>query len=210
MGTVEAEAHAYVEGRHGDAQVGYSRFGGPLSTGLRSAVLCAVAAVAWRGTGYAVAVPVTLVAIAALVAAAWDIRTSRIPNGVVVFALVALTGSLPLVALVDDRALWPLLGDLAGGFALSGAPALFMIWLVAPRDVGGGDWKLLGVLGAAVGYLAPLGATVILMGVFFGGLVVAALTRRRDVILGPPLAFGYLIAIVAVIVAPDVFSNWYR
>ena len=33
---------------------------------------------------------------------------------------------------------------------------------------------------------------------------------RRDVILGPPLAFGYLIAIVAVIVAPDVFGNWYR
>lgn len=210
MGPVEAEAHSYVEGKHGDAHAGSPRLGVSPSTGLRAAVLCAFAASASLGTGYAVAVPVTLVAGAALAAAARDIRTSRIPNGVVLFALIAVTCSWPLVALVDDRALWPLLGDLAGGFALSGAPVLFMIWLVAPRVLGGGDWKLLSVLGPAVGFLAPRGATVILVGVFFGGLVVATLGRRRDVVLGPPLALGYLVAIVAVIVAPDVFDNWYR
>ncbi|MDQ3544039.1 MAG: hypothetical protein M3431_09305, partial [Actinomycetota bacterium] len=85
-----------------------------------------------------------------------------------------------------------------------------VIWLVAPRVLGGGDWKLLSVLGIAIGYVAPLGATVIVMGAFVGGLVVAAVVRRRNIILGPPLALGYMAAVVAVITAPDLFANWYR
>ena len=76
--------------------------------------------------------------------------------------------------------------------------------------LGGGDWKLLSVLGIAVGYLAPLGATVIVMGAFVVGIGIAVVSRRRDIILGPPLAFGYLTAIAAVIVWPNVFANWYR
>jgi Flp pilus assembly protein protease CpaA len=104
----------------------------------------------------------------------------------------------------------PLLADLTAGLVLSGAPAMFVIWLVAPRVLGGGDWKLLSVLGIAVGYVAPLGATVIVMGAFVGGVAAAAFVRRRNVILGPPLALGYVAAVAAVVAFPDLFANWCR
>ena len=45
--------------------------------------------------------------------------------------------------------------DIVAGVVLSGAPLLFAIWLVAPRLIGGGDWKLLAVMGVAIGYLDP-------------------------------------------------------
>ena len=137
-------------------------------------------------------------------------RTGRIPNGLVVLAVVVLAASWAFVAVVDNRPMAPLLADLAAGLALCGAPAMFVIWLVAPRVLGGGDWKLLSVLGIAIGYVAPLGATVIVMGAFVGGVAVAAVVRRRNIILGPPLALGYAIAIVAVVAYPELFDNWYR
>jgi len=169
-----------------------------------------IAALTWLVTGAAAAVPVTLVGAVALVAAVSDLRTNRIPNRLVLAAVGVLAGSWVLVSIVDDRPMAPLLTDLAAGFVLSGAPAMFVIWLVAPRVLGGGDWKLLSVLGIAVGYLAPLGATVIVMAAFVGGLAVAAVVRQRNIILGPPLALGYAAAVAAVTLAPDLFGNWYR
>lgn len=177
-------------------------------------VVCTIAVagalVAWWATGAAAGIPVTIVGTVAASSAICDIRTGRIPNVLVVLALVVLTTSWPTVAIVDNRPMLPLLTDLAAGLVLSGAPALFVIWLVAPRVLGGGDWKLLGVLGIAIAYVAPLGATVIVMGACAGGLVVAAIVRRRDIILGPPLALGYAAAVVAVVAVPDLFDNWYR
>jgi Flp pilus assembly protein protease CpaA len=158
----------------------------------------------------AASVPISLVGAIALAAAVADARTSRIPNRLILAALAVLAGSWVLVAVVDDRPMLPLLADLVSGLVLSGSPAMFVIWLVAPRVLGGGDWKLLSVLGIAVGYLAPLGATVIVMGAFVGGLVVAAVVRQRNIILGPPLALGYVAAIAAVVLAPELFDNWYR
>lgn len=156
------------------------------------------------------AVPIALVGAIAFTAAVSDARTGRIPNRLILVAVAVLGGSWVLVSVVDHRPMMPLLADLAAGLVLSGAPAMFVIWLVAPRVLGGGDWKLLSVLGIAVGYIAPLGATVIVMGAFVGGLVVAAFVRRRNIILGPPLALGYAAAVAAVVAAPDLFDNWYR
>lgn len=203
---------AYADGLRSPAR----RVGLPLGLGEVNVVTVAVtivgagAAVVWWATGAAAAVPITIVGAIALAAAVSDIRTSRIPNGLIVLAVVVLASSWVFVATVDNRSMAPLLADLAAGLALSGAPAMFVIWLVAPRVLGGGDWKLLSVLGIAMGYVAPLGATVIVMGAFAGGLVTAAVVRRRDIILGPPLALGYVAAVIAVISAPELFMNWYR
>lgn len=175
-----------------------------------STIAVTVALAAWWATGAAAAVPITVVGALAVIAAFYDIRTSRIPNGLIVLALVVLAGSWGFVAIVDNRPMAPLLTDLAAGLAMSGAPAMFVIWLVAPRVLGGGDWKLLSVLGIAMGYVAPLGATVIAMGAFVGGLTVAAVVRRRDIVLGPPLMVGYATAVIAVVAFPDLFANWYR
>jgi hypothetical protein len=183
-------------------------------TSVGSAVVCAVAGIAaiaaWWATGAAAAVPVTLVGAIALAAAVCDARTGMIPNGLIVSAFGVLTGSWAFVALVDNRPMLPLLADLAAGLVLSGAPTMFVVWLVAPRVLGGGDWKLLSVLGVAVGYVAPLGATVIVMGAFVGGIAAAAIVHRRNVILGPPLAAGYAAALAAVTALPELFDNWYR
>lgn len=173
-------------------------------------VSAAGAAAAWFVSDVAAAVPLASVGVLAVAAAVSDIRTGRIPNRLILIALAVLAGSWVLVSVVDDRPLIPLLTDLAAGLALSGAPAMFVIWLVAPRVLGGGDWKLLSVLGIAIGYVAPLGATVIVMGAFVGGIAVATVARRRNIILGPPLALGYAAAVAAVVVAPDLFDNWYR
>ncbi len=168
------------------------------------------ACAAWWVTDVAAAVPISLVGVIGFAAAVSDVRTSRIPNSLVVTAVAVLACSWAFVSVVDGRPMAPLLADLAAGLVLSGAPALFVIWLVAPRVLGGGDWKLLSVLGMAMGYVAPLGATVIVMGAFVGGLGVAVTVRRRNIILGPPLALGYAAAVVAVAVWPELFGNWYR
>ena len=169
----------------------------------------AVAIASWWLTGAAAAVPIAVIGSVALVAAATDAATGRIPNGLIVFALSTIAGSWTLVAIVDNRLMAPLLADLAAALVMSGAPALFVVWLVAPRLLGGGDWKLLSVLGSAVGFVAPLGAAVIVMGAFAGGLAVAAVGRRRTVALGPPLAVGYFLAVAAVVLYPELFANWY-
>lgn len=153
----------------------------------------------------AVAVPITAVAGLAIAAAVSDVRTGRIPNRLILYGLATLAGSLVLVALADGQSLGRLLADMAAGVALSGAPAMFLIWLVAPRLLGGGDWKMLTVLGLAIGMLAPLGATVIVVGAFTVALVLAVLQRRRQIVLGPPLAFGFVLAVLAVVILPDLF-----
>ena len=183
---------------------------GDVRTAAFAIVAMFIAGGAWWVTGSAAAAPIVLVGAVALVAAASDIHTSRIPNRLILVALAVLGASWFLVSAVDDRPMAPLLSDLAAGLVLSGAPAMFVIWLVAPRVLGGGDWKLLSVLGIAVGYLAPLGATVIVIAAFVAGIAVAAAVRRRNIILGPPLALGYAVAVATVVVAPDLFDNWYR
>jgi Flp pilus assembly protein protease CpaA len=205
--TPESESNVLAASRPGGADV--ATLGDSRGTVLAVAA-APIAAVTWLVTGAAAAVPVTLVGAVALVAAVSDLRTNRIPNRLILTALGVLAGSWVLVSIVDDRPMAPLLIDLAAGLALSGAPAMFVIWLVAPRVLGGGDWKLLSVLGITVGYLAPLGATVIVMAAFVGGLAVAAVVRQRNIILGPPLALGYAAAVAAVTFAPDLFGNWYR
>ena len=86
---------------------------------------------------------------------------------------------------------------------------MFLVWLVAPRLIGGGDWKLLVVLGAMVGFLAPASASVIPMAAFGAATLAAAARHRRQVRLGPFLAAGYVVAIVAAVTEPELFGNWY-
>ena len=80
---------------------------------------------------------------------------------------------------------------------------------VAPRLIGGGDWKLLVVLGAVIGFLAPASASVVPMAAFGAAAVAAAARHRRHVRLGPFLAAGYVVAIVATVVEPELFGSWY-
>ena len=112
-------------------------------------------------------------------------------------ALIVVAGAWGFVATLDNRMMGPLAFDVLVGVVLGGAPAVFIVWLVAPRLIGGGDWKLLAVLGATVGFLAPAAASVIPMAAFGGAIVAAAARHRREIRLGPFLAAGYVVAVVA-------------
>jgi Flp pilus assembly protein protease CpaA len=86
---------------------------------------------------------------------------------------------------------------------------VFLVWLVAPRLIGGGDWKLLAVLGAALGALAPASASLMPVAAFGAAAIAAIGTQRRQLRLGPFLAAGYAAAIVAAVALPELFGGWY-
>jgi Flp pilus assembly protein protease CpaA len=181
---------------------------------VSAAAVCAVAALAaavagWWFTGTVVALPLGLIGGIAVAAAIEDVTTGRIPNGLVLTGLVIVGCSWGFVATFDNRLMRPLGVDLLAGLVLGGAPVVFLVWLIAPRLVGGGDWKLLAVLGAAVGAVAPAAASLIPMAAFGAALFAAVVRRRREIRLGPFLAAGYIVALAAALAEPAVFGNWY-
>jgi Flp pilus assembly protein protease CpaA len=187
----------------------------PLGLGLISTgALCALAAVVagaigWWLTGAAVAMPLALVGGVGLNAAIEDVRTGRIPNALVLTGVIIVACSWGFVATLDNRMMRPLAIDLAAGLVLGGAPVVFLVWLVAPRVIGGGDWKLLVVLGAMIGALAPASASLMPVAAF-GAAIAAAITRQsRKIRLGPFLAAGYVVAIAAAVAQPELFGSWY-
>jgi Flp pilus assembly protein protease CpaA len=167
------------------------------------------AAIGWSVTGAAVAQPVALIGGIAIAAAVEDVRTGRIPNGLVLAGIGVISCAWGFVATLDNRLMGPLAIDSFAGFVLGGAPVVFVVWLVAPRLIGGGDWKLLVVLGAMTGFVAPASASVIPMVAFGAATVAAVVRRRRHVRLGPYLAAGYLVAVAATITMPDLFGSSY-
>jgi Flp pilus assembly protein protease CpaA len=187
----------------------------PLGLGLISTgALCACAAVVagaigWWLTGAAVALPLALVGGVAVSAAIEDARSGRIPNALVLTGVIIVACSWGFVATLDNRMMRPLAVDLVAGLVLGGAPVVFLVWLVAPRYIGGGDWKLLLVLGAMIGALAPASASLMPVAAF-GAAIAAAITRHdRSIRLGPFLVAGYLVAIAAAVARPELFGSWY-
>jgi leader peptidase (prepilin peptidase) / N-methyltransferase len=156
----------------------------------------AAATLGWLSSGRAVAVPVAVVAVLSLQAAAVDARTLRIPNRLVLAGLAVVAFGVPLVAVADHLPAIDVVGGVGVGWFLSGAPFLLVGWAIWPAGVGGGDWKLLSVQGAAVGLLAPLAAPIILLVAAVGQIGQHFVRRRRhDLPLGPGLAAGYLAAV---------------
>jgi prepilin signal peptidase PulO-like enzyme (type II secretory pathway) len=179
------------------------------STPVYLTVALLAAGIGWSVTGAAVALPIALVGGIAVAAAVEDARTGRIPNGLVLTGIGVIACAWGFVATLDNRLMGPLAIDSFAGFVLGGAPVVFVVWLVAPRLIGGGDWKLLVVLGAMAGFVAPASASVIPMVAFGAATLAAAVRRRRQVRLGPYLAAGYLVAIAATITMPELFGSSY-
>jgi prepilin signal peptidase PulO-like enzyme (type II secretory pathway) len=138
-----------------------------------------------------------IVGVLAAGAAVVDERTGRIPNRLTLAALVTVLAAIPLVA-VHERGLSSVASSVGIGLLLSGAPVLLAIWLVRPHLIGGGDWKLLAVLGAALGLISPLAAAFAAFVACSAQLVRLVLGRRRSIPFAPSLAVGYATALATI------------
>lgn len=133
--------------------------------------------------------------------AAIDIAVQRLPDRLTLPAYPVLAGLLAFAAIPD--------GDLGGfGRALLGGLALaasyYVLALIRPGHLGGGDIKLAGILGLVLGWL---GWPVLIMGaalsfVLFAvvSLVLLAarrITLRSHIAFGPFMLAGALVAAVA-------------
>jgi prepilin signal peptidase PulO-like enzyme (type II secretory pathway) len=139
------------------------------------------------------AIGLAAVALIALAAAIIDIGERRIPNRACLAALgiLATTGVARVIAGEAARSIAVGVG---WGIVLSGAPFLFAVWLVRPTAIGGGDWKLLAVLGATLGALVtPAAAAIAGFAAVTLHLAAAAATRNRVLPYGPSLFAGYII-----------------
>jgi prepilin signal peptidase PulO-like enzyme (type II secretory pathway) len=158
-------------------------------------VTAGVAGSAWWVTGSAAALPVSILAVIILLAAIVDARIACLPNRAGATALAVVIGSFPIVANLDDRALAETVLSALAGVAYSGAPVLFLIWLVRPCSIGGGDWKMLGVLGAGIGLVLPFAALVMTFIACVIQIAASTILRRKVLPFGPAIAAGYAAAL---------------
>lgn len=144
-----------------------------------------------------VAVPLVAAAVVVLVAAFIDEITRRIPNPLIMFGFAIVAAGIPIVAASESSALGVVAARAGLGVLLGGAPILFLFWLLDPRPIGGGDWKLLGVSSAALGLVVPIVAVLAaLLACAFQFLRFAVL-RERVAPFGPAIAAGFLVALAA-------------
>ena len=146
--------------------------------------------------GNAVLAPLTLIGALVAAAALVDERTGRIPNGLCLAGLVTLVAAMPLVA-TQDQPLGSVASSVVAGLLTSGALALFLIWLVRPDLIGGGDWKLLVVIGASLGLVSPIASALAAFVACVAQFVRLTFRRRRSIPFAPSLAVGYATALVA-------------
>ncbi|MDR6198714.1 leader peptidase (prepilin peptidase)/N-methyltransferase [Microbacterium sp. SORGH_AS428] len=144
--------------------------------------------------GLALLVAYGTLAILSVVLAVIDVRTHRLPNALVLPAYPFLLAALALAS-IGRADMVPFLQAVAGG-AIAFVFYL-LLRLVQPRGMGGGDVKLAGLLGIALGYL---GWDALLLGLFagflLGGLFSVGLllsrrgSRRTRIPFGPWMLLG--------------------
>jgi leader peptidase (prepilin peptidase)/N-methyltransferase len=138
-----------------------------------------------------------------------DLDTRRLPDAIVLPSYVVLAVLFTAACLAG--ASWEaLLRAVAGGLALFAF--YFVLRLVRPGGMGGGDVKLAGVLGAALGWVG-WGALVVggFAAFVLGGVFAVALMVRRRAGRGTAIPFGpWMIAGAWIgILAGEQIARWY-
>ena len=170
---------------------------------------CGTGAAAWWGTGYAVAVPITIVVVLTLLAAIVDSRIERLPNSASAAAFAVALISIPLVAIIDDRPVAATALGAVAGVAYSGAPILFVIWLVRPNSIGGGDWKMLGAIGAGVGLVLPVAALILTTVACAIQITLSAARRVKTMPFGPSIAAALITTVCLLPTLAQIFGGPY-
>jgi leader peptidase (prepilin peptidase)/N-methyltransferase len=147
------------------------------------------------------AIPFVFLGTLGVVLAAIDISVQRLPDRLVLPAFPLLFSLLVLAAAIGHDG-GGLLRALLGGLALGAG--FLVLALVRPGQLGGGDVKLAGLAGLALGWLGwPAVTTAAVLGFSLSAVVSLALLAARRVSLssavcfGPFLLGGALMAILA-------------
>src|SRR5215467_3399487 len=134
--------------------------------------------------------------------AAIDLSGQRLPDGLVLPAYPAMIALLTFAA-VTGHAAGALGRALLGGLVLGGT--YLVLALLRPGGIGGGDIKLAGLAGLALGWLGwPVLVTGAALGfvlsavVSLGLLAARRITLRSQICFGPFLLGGALLAMLAV------------
>lgn len=133
--------------------------------------------------------------------AAIDLQVQRLPDRLTLPAYPATLALLAVAALLGHDG-WPLARAVFGGLALGGA--YLLLGLIRPGGIGGGDIKLAGLTGLALGWLgwrAVFGGAALgfVLAAVAGLALLAArrITLRSHISFGPFLIGGALLAMLA-------------
>jgi leader peptidase (prepilin peptidase)/N-methyltransferase len=148
------------------------------------------------------AIPFTFLGALGVMLAAIDISVQRLPDRLVLPAFPLLMSLLALAALLEHNGAG-LVRALLGGLAL-GAGFLALA-LLRPGQLGGGDIKLAGLAGLALGWLGwPAVAATAVLGFSLSAVTSLALLAARRVSLSSAVCFGPFLlggALIAILVA---------
>jgi leader peptidase (prepilin peptidase)/N-methyltransferase len=168
---------------------------------LELASAAAVGALAGRFAGTPEVAAFCLLGAVGIALAAIDLHVQRLPDRITLPAYPAVLVLLAVAALLGHHA-WPLTRAVLGGLALGGA--YLLLGLIRPGGIGGGDIKVAGLAGLALGWL---GWRAVVDGAALGfvlagmaGLVLLAakrVTLRSHISFGPFLIGGALLAMLA-------------
>jgi leader peptidase (prepilin peptidase)/N-methyltransferase len=166
-------------------------------------VTCAVAvgALAGRFAGTPEVAAFCVLGAVGVALAAIDLKVQRLPDRLTLPMYPALLALLAAAAIAGHHA-WPLARAVLSGLALGGT--YLLLGLIRPGGIGGGDVKVAGLAGLALGWL---GWPAVVDGAALGfalagvaGLVLLAakrVTMRSHISFGPFLVGGALLAMLA-------------
>jgi leader peptidase (prepilin peptidase) / N-methyltransferase len=147
-----------------------------------------VGALAWRFAGTPEVAAFCVLGALGVALAAIDVKVQRLPDRLTLPAYPALLALLVVAALIGHEA-WPLARAVLGGLALGGG--YLVLGLIRPGGIGGGDIKLAGLAGLALGWIgwrAVVGGAA--LGFVLAGVAGLALLAARRVTLRSHISFG--------------------
>jgi leader peptidase (prepilin peptidase)/N-methyltransferase len=157
-----------------------------------------VAALAGRFAGTPEVAAFCVLGALGIALAAIDLQVQRLPDLLTLPAYPALLALLGVAALVGHDA-WPLARAVLGCLALGGT--YLLLALIRPGGIGGGDIKLAGLAGLALGWLgwrAVLGGAA--LGFVLAAVTGLAMLAARRVTLRSHISFGpFLVTAVLVV-----------
>jgi leader peptidase (prepilin peptidase) / N-methyltransferase len=155
---------------------------------LELACAAAVALLAWRFADTPEVAAFCLFGALGVALAAIDLKVQRLPDKLTLPAYPAILALLGAAALIGHHG-WPLARAGLGCLALGGT--YLLLGLIRPGGIGGGDIKLAGLVGLALGWL---GWQVLLGGAALGFVLAAlaalALLAARRITLRSHISFG--------------------